>query len=193
MNKGIIFVGGFAIGFVGGWYLLKDTYKRMAEDEIEAVRERYLKWAERKRHEAEETEQKAEEAFKKYEAPFVNEDPVIEHPYIISPIDFGEDEEYTRITLHFHQDGVLAGEDDEPVDVEMVGRKNLEYFGVYEEDAVYIRDDTRKIDYEVLRVNENHEDKLEHMPSIAVMDVTGDHLIVNDEFELAESEEEEDE
>ena len=75
----------------------------------------------------------------------------------------------------------------------MVGRKNLEYFGVYEEDAVYIRDDTRKIDYEVLRVNENHEDKLEHMPSIAVMDVTGDHLIVNDEFELAESEEEEDE
>ena len=64
MNKGIIFVGGFAIGFVGGWYLLKDTYKRMAEDEIEAVRERYLKWAERKRHEAEETEQKAEEALR---------------------------------------------------------------------------------------------------------------------------------
>lgn len=196
MNKGLIFVGGFALGFVSGWMLLKTAYQRIAEEEIDEVRERYHKRTEHLKEESEKKFDDAVSAFKKYsgdkeedDLPFVYEEEG-EHPYIISPNDFGEYDDYNTITLTFYEDGVLTDENDEPLDVELIGAKNLEYFGVYEEDAVYIRSDPRKSDYEILRVHQNHEDILEHMPPLPVMDVTGDHLIVNDEFEVREEDEE---
>ena len=195
MNRAIIFAGGFAIGFVSSWMLLKSSYKRIAEEEIEEVRERYRKRAERVEKETGKKVDDAVTAFKKYSSekseddlPFVYDE--VEHPYIISPSDFQEYEDYNSITLTFYEDGVLTDENDEPLDVDIIGAKNLEYFGVYEEDAVYIRSDARKTDYEILRVHQDHEDVLEHMPPLPVMDVTGDHLIVNDEFEKREEDEE---
>ena len=195
MNRAIIFAGGFALGFVSGWMLLKSSYKRIAEEEIEEVRERYRKRAERVEKETGKKVDDAVTAFKKYSSekseddlPFVYDE--VEHPYIISPSDFQEYEDYNSITLTFYEDGVLTDENDEPLDVDIIGAKNLEYFGVYEEDAVYIRSDARKTDYEILRVHQDHEDVLEHMPPLPVMDVTGDHLIVNDEFEKREEDEE---
>lgn len=76
-----------------------------------------------------------------------------ETPYVISPEEFGELDGYEKISLTYYADGVLADEDDEPVDdIEEIVGDGLEHFGEYgEEDSVFVRSDARKCDYEILR------------------------------------------
>ena len=40
----------------------------------------------------------------------------------------------------------------------MVGLESLDHFGEYEEDTVYVRDDSKKVDYEILRNTEEYYD-----------------------------------
>ena len=74
-------------------------------------------------------------------------------PYVISPAEFGEDETHETETLLYFDDGVLTDSEYIPIeDVErMVGSKTLTTFGMYEEDAVYVRNDEHLMDYEILR------------------------------------------
>lgn len=59
---------------------------------------------------------------------------------------------YERISLTYYADGVLADEDNEPVDdIEEIVGDGLEHFGEYEEDSVFVRNDAKKCDYEILR------------------------------------------
>ena len=75
-------------------------------------------------------------------------------PYIIAPEQFGEDDDYERVSLTYYANGVLVDEIDEVLndeDVEAsVGLESLNHFGEYEEDSVYVRNDSRKCDYEIL-------------------------------------------
>ena len=71
-------------------------------------------------------------------------------PYVITEDEFGEfgnDEE----TLIFYADGVLATEDDDPIDdiEELIGNC-LNEFGEYDE-RLYVRNQEREIDYIILR------------------------------------------
>lgn len=71
-------------------------------------------------------------------------------PYVITEDEFGEfgnDEE----TLIFYADGVLATEDDDPIDdvKELIGNC-LNEFGEYDE-RLYVRNQEREIDYIILR------------------------------------------
>lgn len=76
----------------------------------------------------------------------------VDIPYVISPDDFGELDGYERISLTYYADGVLADEDNEPVDdIEEIVGDGLEHFGEYEEDSVFVRNDAKKCDYEILR------------------------------------------
>ena len=71
-------------------------------------------------------------------------------PYVITEDEFGEfgnDEE----TLIFYADGVLATEDDDPIDdVEELIGNCLNEFGEYDE-RLYVRNQEREIDYIILR------------------------------------------
>lgn len=71
-------------------------------------------------------------------------------PYVITEDEFGEfgnDEE----TLIFYADGVLATEDDDPIDdVEELVGNCLDEFGEYNE-RLYVRNQEREIDYIILR------------------------------------------
>lgn len=89
-----------------------------------------------------------------------------EHPYIISPDEFGEFEDYETITLKYYDDAVLADENYQTIDdyYETFDIDICEHFGEYEEDSVYLRDDARKCDYEILRVLENYSDILMKKP-----------------------------
>lgn len=74
-------------------------------------------------------------------------------PYVISPYDFGEIDEYHKIELTYYEDGVL--EDDEynivnDVD-ELIGPKALMTFGEYEEDAVFVRNERLHTDFQILK------------------------------------------
>ena len=85
-------------------------------------------------------------------------------PYVISPAEFGEIEEYTKVSLTYFADGVLADELNEPVDnVEEIVGDALEHFGEYEEDSVFVRNDAKRCDYEILQDLRNFKDVLEDM------------------------------
>lgn len=75
-----------------------------------------------------------------------------EAPYVISPEEFGEFEEYETICLTYYSDDIIADEDDEIVENadEILGVNIRSKFGEYEDDAVHIRNDKMKCDYELL-------------------------------------------
>lgn len=76
----------------------------------------------------------------------------VEVPYVIPPDEFGELDGYETISLTYFADGVLADEDNEPVDdIEEIVGDGLTHFGEYEEDSVFVRNDAKKCDYEILR------------------------------------------
>lgn len=77
----------------------------------------------------------------------------VERPYVIDPKYFDEYDDYNTINLTLYADGVLVDDSsNEPVeDVdETVGLDNLNHIGEYEEDAVHVRNDKLRCDYEIL-------------------------------------------
>ena len=82
-----------------------------------------------------------------------------EIPYVIPPDEFGE-VGYEQIELTYYDDGVLADDDDEIIDdpEAVVGPYALTSFGKYEDDAVFVRNDARRCDYEILADHRNYDD-----------------------------------
>ena len=74
-------------------------------------------------------------------------------PYVIAPYDFGEIDGYHMIELTYYADDVL--EDDSYCIVndrdELIGRTALNTFGEYEEDAVFVRNERLRTDFQILR------------------------------------------
>ena len=80
-------------------------------------------------------------------------------PYVISPDEFGEDEEYDQIELTYYSDGVLADEDDTILNInEVIGKGSIDHIGDYEDDAVHVKNEARKVYYEVLVDSRSYED-----------------------------------
>lgn len=73
-------------------------------------------------------------------------------PYTIPPENFGEIEEYEKISLTYYADGVLTDDENDIMDdVDgTVGQYSLTQFGEYEDDSVFVRNDRLKCDYEIL-------------------------------------------
>lgn len=63
-------------------------------------------------------------------------------------------------------DGVLLDDMNEIVDdiEETVGEDSLEHFGEYEDDSVYVRNDAKKCDYEILLDQRNYQEIFETHP-----------------------------
>lgn len=87
--------------------------------------------------------------------------PMTDRPYVISPDEFGEyDDNYELISLTYYSDGILTDEDDEIVDNigDTVGEDFADHFNEYEEDAIYIRNNRLKRDYEILKDNRSFKE-----------------------------------
>ena len=84
-------------------------------------------------------------------------------PYVISPDLFGEEDDYDLYVYTQYADGVVTDEGDEPIETEeldeLIGLNSLKTFGQYEEDAIYVRNEGMKIDYEILKDNSNYADR----------------------------------
>lgn len=171
----LIFSLGAAVGSVLTWKVLKTRYEKKTQEEIDSVKEVFSKKREAAEAETEPTPDEsvyfekidemvadAAEALETY-----NPDQKVDKktmrtkakqhyrdPYVISPDEFGEleDEGYDTETLSYYADGVLTDEMDKPVeDVEgTVGSESLNHFGDYEDDAVHVRNERLKCDYEIL-------------------------------------------
>lgn len=78
-----------------------------------------------------------------------------EEPYVISPEAIGEMDGYSVISLTLFSDGVLADDDFEPMEqdeiADCIGEDYQDHFGDFEDDAVHIRNDIHRTDYEILK------------------------------------------
>jgi hypothetical protein len=74
-------------------------------------------------------------------------------PYVISPYDYGEEDDYSSFELTYYADGIIEDEEYNIVkDVEeLIGPKALNTFGEYEDDAVFVRNDDLKVDIQILK------------------------------------------
>lgn len=89
-----------------------------------------------------------------------SEEMTIDKPYVISPEEFDDYEDYNKVVLTYYADQVLADDYGNIIsDVEnAVGHASLKTFGQYEEDTVFVRNDARRTDYEITRDLRNYSD-----------------------------------
>lgn len=175
----LAFAAGALIGSAATWYFVKDKYEKLAQEEIDSVKETF-----KKSYEDQET--KHEEEIHKVENKYYNslaqnynyekksrpeaileedeeEEEVrkMDEPYVIKPYEFGDYIDYEQISLLYFADGVLADEDTLDVidDVEeTVGEYFADHFGEYEEDSVYVRNDAKRCEYEILKDERQYKD-----------------------------------
>ena len=184
MNKAFAFAIGAAIGSFVTWKIVKTKYKRIADEEINSVKEvfarRYSeKMSKEKTNEntnqasltLDETEKNTNtqdeiaayhELLDKLHYANIDVDSlnvkkggstVTDGPFVISPDEFGEDPNYQTVSLTLYEDGVLTDDyDDIVVDVDdLVGEDSLTHFGEYEDDSVFVRNESMQTDFEILR------------------------------------------
>ncbi len=77
-----------------------------------------------------------------------------DRPYVIAPEIFGDNPDYKTVSLTLYSDGVLTDEDNHVINPgridDLIGEESLEHFGEYEEDSVFVRNEARMTDYEIL-------------------------------------------
>ena len=81
-------------------------------------------------------------------------------PYVISPEDFDDHEDYDVVSLTYYADDVLTDERDNVIEhpEDLVGYDWASHFGEYEEDALHVRNEKRKTDYEILQVFDDYRE-----------------------------------
>lgn len=188
----LAFLAGAAVGSVATWQFVKKKYELIAEDEIMSVKDYYQKktvapyegpedseeadstpdvrpdivekpnimeYAAKIRSEGYNTNYSVQKEAEKKVSPD-------ERPYVITPEEFGEYDDYEKITLFFYADQILADDNDVAIRNidEIVGVDSLTHFGEYDDDAVYVRDDRKKLDYEILKSLRKYSEVLEEKP-----------------------------
>lgn len=178
-----VFVAGAAIGSAATWFYLKTKYEKIIQEEIDSVKEHFSK---KNNTPNSEITDKKEDATPKEEGVKVLHDltdkldyttystadhkPIEERyvansrptdePYVIAPEQFDEIDGYDIVSLTYYADGYLADYRNELVDDidDTIGNDFASHFGEYEDDSVYIRNDSRRCDYEILMDARNYSD-----------------------------------
>lgn len=184
MNKFSVimtFVAGVIIGAVPSWYFTKKKHEEINRRDIESVREslgfmREKYASEEKGTQSEEKIESRKESVKEYVDIIKNagykkdakeeERPKFKEPYVITPDDFYEDDEYERLSFVLFRDDILVDDDYRVVhDInDVVGNDSLNHFGEYEDDVVYVRNDKYKTIYEICKDERSYEEFLETNP-----------------------------
>ena len=195
MSNAVAFTIGVATGASVTYILIKKHFKKIADDEIDTMREYFQN---KRAEEANALEEEPDEAevkeardehqedkpnIREYTSLIKKENYTnysdttadkkkevddVEKPYVITPEEFGE-LDYSTISLTYYSDGVFTYESDELVeDVDdIVGADFAEHFGEYEDDSVFIRNDRMKTDFEILVDKRNYSDVVETNPHSA--------------------------
>ena len=174
----MMFILGAAVGSIVTWRYVEKKYEQIAQDEIDSVKEVFSKRemdfteetevvdARIKADNAKEKPSVVEYAARLREQGYTNysdiitedeeevkkESMTVDKPYVIAPEEFGEFDDYEKISLTYYADHILADDNDEMVDDidDIVGFDSLNSFGEYEDDSVFVRNDRLRCDYEIL-------------------------------------------
>lgn len=177
----LMFAAGAAIGSAVTYKVVKTQYDRIIQEEIESVKEVFannpalygegtdegtsddeselegqIDWSELEDLD-EDDEDDDKKQYAKIAENYTTEKggsiTMAKGPYVISPYDFGEIDGYSLIELTYYADGVLEDEEYnivEDVD-ELIGNDSLYTFGEYEEDAVFVRNEHLRADFQILK------------------------------------------
>lgn len=169
LNNIIAFAVGAVLGSAVTWKLVDKKYKQIAQEEIDSVKEMYKRKSHKKDNSPDDErfiDSESETGGSNNRPPLPQEylditskykseevDDMTDKPYVIPPEEYGELYGYECISLNYYTDGVVADDFDNVVeDVDaMIGEDSLDHFGEYEADAVFVRNDTTRCDYEILR------------------------------------------
>ena len=193
LSSVIIFCGGVFIGGFLTWDFFKTKYEKIADEEIASVKETFEHREPRpdKNYKVEESLKGNDEyinvspgvaeriiqiidsnGYRNYSNTAIETDKKggtadmeLKQPYVITPEQYEDNVDYTKVSLTWYNDEVL--EDDwgnvlDPDDV--IGRDALKTFGQYEKDSVFVRDDDEQIDYEVLLDTRSYKETYGHDP-----------------------------
>lgn len=158
MKNILCFVLGSAIGSVVTWKLIEKKYKDLADEEIASVVETFKAQKSKKDKKDISTNEVKETTTKKKTTKVVEN---IKQPYIITPEQYGEYDEYKTLSLLYLADDNLINDDNEIITEDrdkMLGVDALSHFGEYEDDSVYIRDEDKEIDYEILKSEKTYSE-----------------------------------
>ena len=185
----LLFTAGLVVGSVVTWKMTKDKYEQWANDEIRMMREYYNQkeeeyYEEDLDEEPIEAEVRTESSTKpdlteytsrlnesgytdyseisKKDEEEDNESDMEEKPYVISPEEFGDFDDYETIELTYYKNGYVTDDQDilmsnDEVE-EAIGWNNITRMGEYEEDALHVRNEKRKTDYEILQVFDDYRE-----------------------------------
>lgn len=196
LSSVIIFCGGVFIGGFLTWDFFKTKYEKIADEEIASVKETFEHREPRpdKNYKVEEA-LKGNDAYinvspgvaeriiqiidsngyRNYSNTAIETDKKggtadmeLKQPYVITPEQYEDNVDYTKVSLTWYNDKVL--EDDwgnvlDPDDV--IGSEALKTFGQYEKDSVFVRDDDEQIDYEILLDTSSYKETYGHDPVTA--------------------------
>ena len=193
LSSVIIFCGGVFIGGFLTWDFFKTKYEKIADEEIASVKETFEHREPRpdKNYKVEEELKGNDEyinvspgvaeriikiidsnGYRNYSNTAIETDKKggtadmeLKQPYVITPEQYEDNVDYTKVSLTWYNDEVL--EDDwgnvlDPDDV--IGSDALKTFGQYEKDSVFVRDDDEQIDYEVLLDTRSYKETYGHDP-----------------------------
>ena len=193
LSSVIIFCGGVFIGGFLTWDFFKTKYEKIADEEIASVKETFEHREPRpdKNYKVEEELKGNDEyinvspgvaeriikiidsnGYRNYSNTAIETDKKggtadmeLKQPYVITPEQYEDNVDYTKVSLAWYSDEVL--EDDwgnvlDPDDV--IGSDALKTFGQYEKDSVFVRDDDEQIDYEVLLDTRSYKETYGHDP-----------------------------
>lgn len=178
-----IFAAGAAVGSAVAWFYAKKYYEKIANDEIDSMKEWLARRVEEQDEREEpdeaqtpdETAEPAEEpeddratyeekveqlSYNNYYHGPTKEVDDMDEPYVIKPEIFGEEDDYEEVSLTYYADGVLCDERDNRIEdiAGTVGEDYAEHFGDYEDDSVFVRNDRLKTDFEILKDWRNYSD-----------------------------------
>lgn len=196
LSSVIIFCGGVFIGGFLTWDFFKTKYKKIADEEIASVKETFEHREPRpdKNYNVEEVPKGNDtyinvspgvaeriiqiidsNGYRNYSNAKIEiekkggtADMELKQPYVITPEQYEDNVDYTKVSLTWYNDEVL--EDDwgnvlDPDDV--IGSEALKTFGQYEKDSVFVRDDDEQIDYEILLDTSSYKETYGHDPVTA--------------------------
>lgn len=190
MKNALIFLGGAAVGglaatlyFKRKMVILEEDYQRIANDEINKYIEDFdlsVKKADKieigyphgdkdiqiiSDIDIDNDEEEYVEIVKKYNSQEENtsdEDEEDEQiaPYIITPDEYGDDDEYTTRTLTAFTDKAILDEDNCLFDTNYFGKDIMKtlYSKENADSSIFVRDDNEKVDYEIIKEKISFED-----------------------------------
>ena len=181
----LIFAAGLGLGSVVTYKIVKDKYDKLINEEIESVKAAFSKKDEWETVEPKKLEEIGQGLLKGFEEGLRSEkdmnlqkyadilaeskyrnyatkkeDIEVDRPYVIEPGEFGEMDGYETISLTYYADEVITDDFGNIVDDvdELIGLESLSHFGEFEDDSVFVRNDAKRCDYEILMVEQRYYD-----------------------------------